>query len=94
MHYSLVTLNKGLRMADVTLELIGEQLRRLVESQRTMEELLADIRHRLQSVETNGIEVRREVVNMHADIIRIDHRLDRLDDRIAHIERRLDLVDS
>ena len=81
-------------MADITLEFIGEQLRRLVESHRNMDELLADIRQRLQSVETNGIELRREVVNMHADVIRIDHRLDRLDDRVARIERRLDLVDS
>ena len=76
---------KRLSIADVTLEFTGERLRRLVESQRNVEESLADMRQRLQSVETNG-NLRREVYPMQADIIRIDYRLDHRRPNRANLE--------
>lgn len=55
---------------------------------------VTDIKARLQSVETGFVDLRRDVVSLHADMVRIDHRLDAIDTRVARIERRLDLRDN
>ena len=81
-------------MGEVTLEFVGEHLLRLVDSQRRIERTLDDMFGRLQSLENNYVGLRREMVDMHADIIRMDHRLDGFDQRLNRIERRLDLVDT
>ncbi len=74
-------------MGEITLEFIGEQLLRLTDGQRRIERTLDDMLGRLQSLENNVVDIKR-------DIVRIDHRLDGFDQRLNRIERRLDLVDS
>ena len=74
-------------MAEVTLELIGGQLKRLLDGQRLLAEGVEDVKQRLNRVE-------RVTVELHGDIVRIDHRLDRVEERLARIERRLDLVEA
>ena len=74
-------------MGEVTLEFVGEQLLRLVDGQRKIERTLDDMLGRIQSLESNVVDIKR-------DTVRIDHRLDSLDQRLTRIERRLDLVDS
>ena len=74
-------------MVEVTLEFIGEQLKRLLDGQRLLAEGLEDVKLRLQRLE-------RLTVERHGDVVRIDARLDRLEQRTGRIERRLDLVDG
>lgn len=47
----------------------------------------ADMKARLQTVETAVVDLRR-------DVVRLDHRLDGIDQRLSRIERRLDLVEA
>ena len=74
-------------MTEVTLDLLGDQLRRLLDGQRLLTESVEDVKLRLNRVE-------RVVVELHGDIVRIDHRLDRMDERLTRIEKRLDLVEA
>ena len=74
-------------MGEVTLEFVGEQLLRLVDGQRRIERTLDDMLGRLQSLENNVVDIKR-------DIVRMDHRLDGFDQRLTRIERRLDLVST
>ena len=74
-------------MGEITLEFVGEQLLRLVDGQRRIERTLDDMLGRLQSLESNVVDIKR-------DTVRMDHRLDSFDQRLTRIERRLDLVDS
>ena len=74
-------------MGEITLEFIGEHVLRLVDGQRKIERTLDDMLGRLQSLENNVVDIKR-------DIVRIDHRLDGFDQRLTRIERRLDLVST
>ena len=74
-------------MGEITLEFIGEHVLRLADGQRRIEQTLDDMLGRIQSLESNVVDIKR-------DIVRIDHRLDGFDQRIARIERRLDLVST
>ena len=81
-------------MAEVTLDFIGIQLSRLVDGQRLILDTLSDMKLRLQAVETGLVDLRRDIVNLHGDVVRVDHRLDGIETRMARIERRLDLVEA
>lgn len=74
-------------MGEITLEFIGEHVLRLADGQRRIERTLDDMLGRLQSLENNVVDIKR-------DIVRIDHRLDGFDQRLTRIERRLDLVST
>lgn len=74
-------------MAGITLELIGAQLRRLLDGQCRLGEGLEDVRQRPQRLE-------RVTVELHGGAVRIDGRLDRIEQRVGRIERRLDPVES
>ncbi len=71
-------------MGEITLEFIGEHVLRLADGQRRIEQTLDDMLGRLQSLESNVVDIKR-------DIVRIDHRLDGFDQRLTRIERRLDV---
>lgn len=71
----------------MTLEAIGEQLKRLLDGQRVLAESVEDVKQRLNRVE-------RVAVELHGDIVRIDQRLDRVDERFGRVEKRLDLVEA
>jgi hypothetical protein len=47
---------------------------------------------RLGSVEDHLVRTQGEVSALRADFVRIEHRLDRFDERLLRIERRLDLI--
>jgi len=68
-----------------TASLILEYLRRLDKRQAAMHEDLMLIRDRLGSLESQASLMR-------GDPVRLEHRLDRMDARVARIERRLDLA--
>ncbi len=85
---------RKLPMDNVKLDFQIEHSKRTFEEVRALRISFDDMRGRVQSLETNYVDLRREMVNMHADIIRMDHRLDGFDQRLTRIERRLDLVST
>jgi len=78
----------------ITLDFIGAQLVRVLDELGAVRAVLADVKARLQAVETATVELRRSIVDLHADQVRLDHRLDAFGQRLARIERRLDLVEG
>jgi 4-hydroxy-3-methylbut-2-en-1-yl diphosphate synthase IspG/GcpE len=70
-------------MPEVTNELMYELLKRIQSGMTHQDRMLKELRDRIASLET-----------IRADIVRIDHRLDAMDDRLERIEKRLDLVDA
>ncbi|MFZ1430596.1 MAG: hypothetical protein WAS21_27985 [Geminicoccaceae bacterium] len=69
-------------------------LRRLDGKLDQLVDAVGGLTQRMQAVETGLLELRRETVGLHGDVVQLVHRLDRLDGRVARIERRLDLVES
>ena len=54
----------------------------------------ADVIDRLSRLEREAAATRRDIANLHEDWVGLSGRLDRLDQRVARIERRLELVDD
>lgn len=67
-------------MTDETANLVLEHLKRIRVT-------LDDLRE-----ETRELKVRTS--NVEAQVVALDHRMDPFDDRLARIERRLDLVEA
>jgi DNA repair ATPase RecN len=74
-------------MDNVKLDFLVEQSKRTLDEVRGLKQPLDDMLGRLQSLENNVVDIKR-------DIVRIDHRLDGFDQRLTRIERRLDLVST
>lgn len=73
-------------MADETANLVLEQLRRIRASQERMELDFSEMKTRLSSLE-------RHVGEVQISVAVLNSRLDRLDERVGRIERRLELVE-
>jgi hypothetical protein len=54
----------------------------------------ADVIDRLSRLEREAAATRRDIAHLHEDWVGMSGRLDRLDQRLTRIERRLDLVDA
>ena len=74
-------------MSDDTTNLVLEHLRRIRASQERMELDLSDLRVHVSAIEGT---VAHAVTHLAAQSV----RLDRIDERVARIERRLELVES
>jgi DNA repair ATPase RecN len=74
-------------MDNVKLDFLVEQSKRTLDEVRELKQSFNDMLGRLQSLESNVVDIKR-------DIVRIDHRLDGFDQRLTRIERRLDLVST
>ena len=81
-------------MPDDPENLILVYLRRMDSKLDRLADELGDVKLRLQALESGFLEVRRDVVSLHADLVRIDHRLDRVEERLARVERRFDLAEA
>ncbi|HWD28065.1 MAG TPA: hypothetical protein VG387_12925 [Rhizomicrobium sp.] len=53
-----------------------------------------DIKQRLQSLEDQFVIMRTDVAGIYANIVRVDHRLDRMETRMERIENRLGLIEA
>ncbi|HWK45269.1 MAG TPA: hypothetical protein VNT30_11130 [Stellaceae bacterium] len=72
-------------MSEPSLELIQSMLQRLLDGQRTLQEDVTDLKRRMTSLE--------QVVSLiHGDFAGQSARIDRIEDRLHRIERRLDLA--
>lgn len=86
--------NPQVEMAEDPDSLVPVMLRRMDAKLDRIGDDLSDLKARIRNVEAAVVDLRRDVVNLHGDIVRIDHRLDWLDERVARIERGLDLVEA
>jgi septal ring factor EnvC (AmiA/AmiB activator) len=55
---------------------------------------MADVKHRLQSLEEQFAVVRTDIAGIYTHIVRLDHRLDRVEGRLDRIENRLGLLEA
>ena len=74
-------------MTDEPTNLVLEQLRLIRKDQADMRDDLSDIRLRMGAVESH-------LAVQQMEFVQINRRLDRNDERLARIERRLDLVEA
>ena len=72
--------------------LILEHLKRLQAGQERIEKDLDEIKARLGHIEQGLGKLGREVAGHYDEIILNRHMVDRLNDRIERIERRLELI--
>lgn len=71
--------------------LVIEHLRAMRTEIAAVKSDTADTRQRLVNVETSLIDMRRNVVHVFEDIAHQQLTMDKLLDRVQHIEKRLDL---
>jgi tetrahydromethanopterin S-methyltransferase subunit G len=79
-------------MTDVPDNIVLVQLRRLDEKLDRVLVDLGDIKHRLTSVEQQVAFLQQQTGLLHGDFAGQSARIDRVDQRLERIERRLDLV--
>ena len=80
-------------MTDETESLMLAILRNIQGKIARIEEELQDIKLRVSNVETGQSLIRQELVLQSTQISQLSHRMDRFDERLARIERRLDLIE-
>ncbi len=81
-------------MSESVDSLVLEYLRHIRGRVDQIAEDMFDVKHRLSSLETAMVLVKREVASGDETDARQQVSLDRLVERIARIERRLDLIGS
>jgi predicted nuclease with TOPRIM domain len=74
-------------MADEPDNLTLRMLRQIDAKLDTILDRLHDLTARTSSVED-------QLVGLRTDFVRLEHRVDRFDERLARIERRLDLIEA
>ena len=72
--------------------LILEHLRVLRAGQDRTAEQLSDVVSRLSSLEAAVVSIKREMVDQYEGIVLVNARLDRMDQRLSRIEKRLELT--
>jgi chromosome segregation ATPase len=74
-------------MTEETTSLVLEHLRKIREIQESMQQDIHDVKLRMSSTERHLGEIQMQVGGPNS-------RMDRIDERLSRIERRLDLVDA
>lgn len=81
-------------MADVSLELIQAMLQRVLDGQAVLAREMQELKARLSAVEQALLSVRRDLVLESEARFGIQRQVDHLDERVARIERRLELTEA
>ena len=81
-------------MTDDTTNLVLEHLRRIRASQERTELEIGDIKARLTAMDETMANSRTDLAPLHSLYAQQSKRIDRIEDRLGRIERRLDLVDA
>ncbi len=79
-------------MTDNVENLVLEHLRALRAGQDRIEHKLAEMSNRLTSLETGMIRSRSENLSTLEDVYRQQGVIDRINDRLERVERRLELI--
>lgn len=74
--------------------LILQYLRRFDARLARLEDDMLDVKMRLSSIESQIVGLHNEMAHVRGDVVHVLHRLDRTDERLLRIERRLDLVEA
>ena len=74
--------------------LVLQYLRRMDSKLDQVIESQTDLRNRVASLEQQVALGRQDSAHLRSDITRLDIRLDHIQDRLARIERRLDLSEA
>jgi hypothetical protein len=61
---------------------------------RPVDAKLDTILDRLHDLTARTSSVEDQLVGLRTDFVRLEHRVDRFDERLARIERRLDLIEA
>jgi predicted nuclease with TOPRIM domain len=61
---------------------------------RQIDAKLDTILDRLHDLTARTSSVEDQLVGLRTDFVRLEHRVDRFDERLARIERRLDLIEA
>jgi septal ring factor EnvC (AmiA/AmiB activator) len=80
-------------MADEPENLVLRYLRNIDAKVDALAVDMREVKARLGSVEKQVAGRRVDFADLRADLVRVEHRIDRADERLARIERRLDLHD-
>ncbi len=80
-------------MSDQPDNLVLVYLRRIDERLERMEADLQDVKRRLTALEESQARMHQDVAGVRGDYAGLQLRMDRFDDRLARIERRLDLTE-
>lgn len=79
-------------MAEASLELLQVMVQRLLDGQLVLRDDVHDMRARLTSLERAVLASRRDQANDAEHVAHLQEQMDRLTDRIARIERRLEIA--
>lgn len=81
-------------MTDEPINLVLEHLRAIRNAIDALRTDMHDVKDRLSAVELGLAGVRRDIAALSETDTRLYARVDRMDDRVARIERRLDIVEG
>jgi len=79
-------------MAEASLELLQVMVQRLLDGQLVLRDDVHDMRSRLTSLERAVLASRRDQASDAEHVAHVQEQMDRLTDRIARIERRLEIT--
>jgi predicted nuclease with TOPRIM domain len=81
-------------MTDEPENLTLRMLRSVDAKQDTLMERFHDLTACIGSAEDQLVGIKSELSGLRTDFVRLEHRVHRLDSRLLHIERRLDLIEA
>lgn len=81
-------------MSDQPDTLVLVYLRRIDARLERMEDDLKDVKRRLTALEESQARMHQDIAAIRGDYAGLPLRMDRFDDRLARIERRLDLAET
>ena len=79
-------------MLEASLDLLQVMVQRLLDGQMTLRDDIHDMRSRLTSLKRAVLASRRDQASDAERVAHVQEQMDRLTDRIARIERRLEIA--
>src|SRR5688572_17673993 len=73
-------------MDDATRDQVLEHLASILEQVQGVRADMIDVKARLQRVELAGVDLEQDVASLRKEVLRLDHRLDQLDERLAGLD--------
>jgi septation ring formation regulator EzrA len=80
-------------MTDETANMVLEMMKRIRASQERTELEIVDIKGRLTAMDESMALMRTDLAHLHTMYAPQSKRIDRIEDRLSRIERRLELVE-
>jgi hypothetical protein len=81
-------------MADVTLDMLGQRVQRVLDGQRRQDDEFHDIKLRLGSIERSMAGLKRDDAETVETSANLQMQVDRLGGRVSRVEHRLEITDA